>query len=155
MLGESLGYTYGKVLSSYEGIKLGSTYGKLVIAILGNVYGITLGIDVVKEMESLYGSSGGSNNNKLDWFISCRLTWGLLMVKCLALINASDWDLMMVKCTLDGSFDSSNDIKIEVLLIGYSLVSNYGKVLGCAEGIKLGSTYSKFIVTVLTRIYLW
>ena len=69
-------------------------------------------------MGYLDGSSGGSNNNKLDWFISWRLTWGLLMVKCLDIMKASNWYLLTVKFTLDGSFDSSNDIKIEGLLLG-------------------------------------
>ena len=48
LLGESLGYTYGKVLGSDEVIKLGYTYGKVIGTILGNVDGITLGIDVGK-----------------------------------------------------------------------------------------------------------
>ena len=38
---------------------------------------------------------------------------------------------------LDGSFDASNDDNIEGLLLGYSLVSDDGKVIGSDEGIKL------------------
>ena len=46
MLGGSLGYTYGKVLGSDEGIKLGLSDGKVIDTIIRNVDGITLGIDV-------------------------------------------------------------------------------------------------------------
>ena len=37
----SLGYTDGKVLGSYEGIKLGLSAGKVLVTILVNVDGIT------------------------------------------------------------------------------------------------------------------
>ena len=41
MLVGSLGYTDGKVLGSYEGIKLGLSAGKVLVTILVNVDGIT------------------------------------------------------------------------------------------------------------------
>ena len=59
---------------------------------------------------------------------------------------------------LDGSFDGSNDVKLEGLLLGDSLVYNDGKVLGYYEGIKLGFTDGKLLVTMLgnvDKIKLW
>ena len=44
-LGDSLGYIYGKVLGSDEGIKVVSTDGKVLGTIPINADGITLGID--------------------------------------------------------------------------------------------------------------
>ena len=41
-----MGYTYGKVLGSDEGIKMISNDGKVLGTILWNVYGITLSLDV-------------------------------------------------------------------------------------------------------------
>ena len=49
---------------------------------------------------------------------------------------------------LDGSFDGSNDDKLEGLLIVDSLVSTHGKVLGYNEGIKLGISDGKSFVTI-------
>ena len=51
--------------------------------------------------------------------------------------------------SLDGTFDGSNDVKLEVLLLGDSLVSNDGKVLG----IILGNVYgSKLGIDVGTEL---
>ena len=54
--------------------------------------------------------------------------------------------------TLDGSFDISNDVNIEVLLLVVSLEYTDGKVLGSDEGIKLGLSYSKLIDTILLNV---
>ena len=54
---------------------------------------------------------------------------------------------------LDGSFDGSNDGKLEILLIGYSLGYNDGKVLGYDESIKLGLSGDKFFGTILLNVY--
>ena len=50
--------------------------------------------------------------------------------------------------SLDGTFDGSNDVKLEVLLLGDSLRYAYGKVIGYDEGIKVGSTYDKVLSTI-------
>ena len=54
---------------------------------------------------------------------------------------------------LDVSFNGSNDNNTEGLLLGNSLGSTYVIVLVYAEGIKLGSNYSKWIDTVLGYSY--
>ena len=51
--------------------------------------------------------------------------------------------------SLDGSFDCFNDAKYEGLLLGGSLVSIHGKSFGFDEGIKLGSTGGKVLVTIV------
>ena len=66
MIGGSLGYTDGKVLGSYEGIKLGSTDGKVFGTTLVNVDIITLGIDIGTEMGFLDVSFDGYNEGKLE-----------------------------------------------------------------------------------------
>ena len=66
MIVGSLGYTYGKVPGSDEGIKLGSTGGELIGIILVNVYGITLGIDVGTYLGSLDRSFDGSNDGNTE-----------------------------------------------------------------------------------------
>ena len=55
-IGDSLGYTDGKVPGSDEGTKLGLSDGKALGNILGNVDIITLSIDVGTELGSLMGS---------------------------------------------------------------------------------------------------
>ena len=62
----SLGYTYGKVLGSYEVIKLGLSDVKVIGTILVNVDVIALGIDVGIELGSLDGSFDGSNDGNLE-----------------------------------------------------------------------------------------
>ena len=49
----------------------------------------------------------------------------------------------------DVSFDDCNDDKLERLLIEGSLVSADGKIIGYDEGITLGYTYSKVLVTMI------
>ena len=49
----------------------------------------------------------------------------------------------------DKPFDDYNDNKIEYFLLGDSLVSTDGKVVGSDDGIILGSTYDKVLLTVL------
>ena len=53
---------------------------------------------------------------------------------------------------LYGSLDSSNYVKIEGLLLGDSLGSTGGKVLGSDEGIKLGFSDGKVISTALGNL---
>ena len=65
-LGDSLGYTYGKVLGSHEVIKMVLSDGKVLGTILGNLYEITIGIDVETELVSLYVSFGVSSDGKLE-----------------------------------------------------------------------------------------
>ena len=77
-LGDSLGYTCGKVLGSNEGIKLGSSDGKVIGTVLRNVDGITIGINVGTYLGSLNGSLGGSNSGSLEvrsCFQSCGLSF--------------------------------------------------------------------------------
>ena len=52
----------------------------------------------------------------------------------------------------DGSFDVSNDGKIEGLLIGGLIGCNGGKVLGSNEGIKLGSTDGKLLGNIIGNV---
>ena len=63
---DSLVYTDGKVLVSYEVIKLELSGVNVRGAILGNVDGITLDIDFVTELVYLDGCFGGSNDGKLE-----------------------------------------------------------------------------------------
>ena len=51
--------------------------------------------------------------------------------------------------SLDGSFDVSNDDKLEVLFLGGSLGSNDGKFIGYDEGIKLVISYVKVFLLYL------
>ena len=51
--------------------------------------------------------------------------------------------------SLDGSFNGSNDGKLECLLLGGSLGLNDGNVIGSNEGIKLIFTDGKAIVVYL------
>ena len=102
LLGDSMGYTDGKVLGSNEGIKLVSTDGKVFGNIFGNLDGITIGIDVGTELGSL-----------------------------------------------DGTSDSFNYEKLEILLLGDRKRSTYCKVLVSDDGIKLVSTEGKMLGTLL------
>ena len=52
----------------------------------------------------------------------------------------------------DVSFDSSNDVKLYRLLLGYSMGSTYGKELESDGGIKLISNYSKVLGNILGDI---
>ena len=51
--------------------------------------------------------------------------------------------------SLDGLFDCPNDVNIEGLLTGDSLVYTEGKVIGSNKGIKLGLSGGKVIGTIL------
>ena len=53
LIGESMGYTDGKVLDCDEGITLGSTYIKVLGTILGNVDVIIHGLNVGTDLVSL------------------------------------------------------------------------------------------------------
>ena len=55
--------------------------------------------------------------------------------------------------SLLGSFDGSNDINIEGLLIEDSLGSIDGKVLGYDEGKKLGISDGKMLGTIIGIVY--
>ena len=61
----SLGYTDGKVLVCYEGIKLVSTDGYVFGAIFLILDRITLGLDIGTDIGSLDGSFDGSNDVRL------------------------------------------------------------------------------------------
>ena len=50
-----MGYTYGEVPGSDEGIKMGSINGKVISTILGNVDVITIGLDFGTELGALDG----------------------------------------------------------------------------------------------------
>ena len=65
MLVYSLGYTYGKVLGSDEGIKLGLFDDKVLGNILVNVDGITLRLDIGTELGSLDVYFDGYNDDNL------------------------------------------------------------------------------------------
>ena len=54
--------------------------------------------------------------------------------------------------SLDGSLDGSNDIKLEILLLGDSLGYTYGGVLVSNKGIKLGPSDGKVLETVLGNV---
>ena len=55
--------------------------------------------------------------------------------------------------SLDGYFDGYNYVKIEVVLLGDSLVFTDDKVLGSNEGLKLVLSDSKLLVTILEYVY--
>ena len=55
--------------------------------------------------------------------------------------------------SLYGSFDGSDDGKLEGLLLGGSLGSTDGRELGSDEVIKLGYNYGKELVTILGNVY--
>ena len=61
--------------------------------------------------------------------------------------------LMLEHSSLYGSVDGSNYLKIEVLLLGDSLVYTDGKVLGYDEGIKLGLFDGKVTGTIIGNVY--
>ena len=98
------------------------------------------------------------------------------MVKCLDMMKASNWDILVVKsfCTilgnvdkitlwldigtelgfLDGSFDGSNEGKLDVLFIGDSLGYTDVKVLVSDEGtVRAGFTWSVVHVVVVGWIF--
>ena len=54
--------------------------------------------------------------------------------------------------SLDESFDGSNDVKLEVLLLGGLLGFTDGKVLGSDEGIKTGSTDVNMLGTIIVNV---
>ena len=62
-------------------------------------------------------------------------------------------DVWIDLVSLDESFDVSNDGNLEILLLGSSLRLTDGKVLGSEKGIKLVSTYSKLLGTILGNVY--
>ena len=62
-------------------------------------------------------------------------------------------DVIIELVSLDGSFDGSNDVNIEGLLLGDSLGYTGGKVLGYDEGIKLGLSGGKVFGTILGNVY--
>ena len=101
LLGYSLEYADGKVLSSDDDNKLLLFVGKVLGTILGDVHGITLGLDIWTELGSLGESVDGSNDGKLD-----------------------------------------------VLLLGHSLGSTDGKVLGFYEVIKMVLSDDKVLGTI-------
>ena len=53
---------------------------------------------------------------------------------------------------LHGSFDGSNDDKLEFLLLGESLGSTDGKVIGSDIGIKLGFNDGKVLGNILGNV---
>ena len=174
MLGGSLGYTYGKVLGSDEGIKPGLFDGKVLGTILGNLDGTTIGIYVGTDMESLDVSFDGSNYGKLEGLfivysmgytggkvlgsnerIKLVLSGGKMLRTILVNLDgiALGLDVGTEIGYLDGSLDVSNHGKLEGLFISWrSLGYTYGKVLGSYEVIKLGLSDVKVIGTILVNV---
>ena len=85
-LGDSLGFTVGKVLVYDEGIKLGSTDGYCFGTKLGNVYGITLGIEIGTELGYLDGSFDGCYDKNLNSYYLGH-HWKYLVIKWLDIIK--------------------------------------------------------------------
>ena len=115
---------------------------KVLVTIRGNVYVITLGLDVGTDLVSLYGSSYGSYHGKVEGlFIEVVMVCtdgkvlrydegfklGLFDGKGLGIIPGNvdgitlGIDVGAEIVSLDGSFDVSNDDKLEGLLLGDSL----------------------------------
>ena len=146
----------------------------MIGAILGNVDVITLGIGVVIDLGSLDGYLDGYNYGNLEGlFVGGSLGYiddkvigsdegiklGYTDVKSIGVIP---WNVYVTTLgiyfgtdlgSLCESFDGSNDVRIEGLLLGDSLGYNYGKVLGSNEDIKLGSTDDKFLGTIIGNVY--
>ena len=170
LLGDSLGTTDVKVLGYDEGINLVSTDGEVIVNILVNLDGITLGVDVGIYLGSLDGSYGGYNDGKLerlfiadslsstdgkvlgyDEGIIMRSTDGKLLVTILENVDGITFDIDFGKelGSIDRPIYGSNDGKLEIFLLGDSLVPTDGKVLCPDEGIKLGSTDGEVLGTIL------
>ena len=135
LLVESLGYTYGKVLGSDEGIKLGSTYVKVLGTILEDVDGIIPGLDVETDLGYLDVSFDCSNDGKLEGLLigeSLGYTDGKVLITVLGNVDGItvEFDVGKYLVSLDGSFDGSNDGKLKGLLIGGSLGYTDVKVIG-------------------------
>ena len=151
LLGDSLGYTDGKVIGSDEGIKLVLSDGKVLVTILANVYGNSLGLDVGTYLGSLDGSFDGSNYGNIDRlllgdslgytdgkvlgfdeFIKLVISDGKVIVTILGdlYVITPGLDFGTELRYLDGSFDSSNYGNIERQLLGEPLGYTDERVLG-------------------------
>ena len=143
-----------KFIGSDEGNKLGSTDGKVIENILVNVDVIILGLDVVTDLVSLDGYFDVYNYGYLeslfigyllgstyvkvlgfDDVITMMLSYGSVIGTILGNV-----DVIIVRLnfgtymgSLDESFDGSNDCKHGGLLIGDSMWSIGGKVVGLNE----------------------
>ena len=141
--------------------------------ILGNVYGITLYIYVVTYLGSLDGSLDGFNDDKLeglliegslgynhgkvigsDEAIKLGISDGKVFVTILGDAHGTTLgiDVGTYTSSLDGSVDGSNDGKLEGLLIGGSLGSKDVEMIDSDEVIKMGSTDSKVIGTIIVNV---
>ena len=95
--------------------------------------------------------------------------WGVLVAKSWDLMKVSKWYLHMVKClaiywdtlgidvitymgSLDRSIYSSNNGKLEGLLLGFSRGSTGGKIIGFNVGIKLISTGCKVLGALICHV---
>ena len=173
MHGESLGYTDGKLLGSYEGITLGLFGGKFIGTIVVNVDEITLGIDNGSNLWSLYGCFGGSNDGNLEVYLygdSLVYTGGKVLGSGVG-INLKYTDGKVLGTLpgniagnilgiyvgtelgyLDGSFDGYNDDKLKEILHVDSLIYTHGKLIGTVEGIRLRSTDGRVLGTILGNV---
>ena len=99
----------------------------------------------------------GYTNDKAigsDEGINLISTYGKLLITIIGNVDGItlDIDIGTELGFLHGSFDGSNDIKLEGLLLGVLLGSTNYKALGSDEGIKLGSNNIKLISTILGNV---
>ena len=136
--------------------------------------GITLEIDVGTDLGYQGGSCDGYNDGNLDNFfigdslgstdgkvcgydkrIKLRSLDGRFLGNILG--NVYIITLGLVVGTnmvyLDGSFDGSDDGKLEVLFKIYSLGFTDNKIPGYNEGIKLGLSYGKLLANILGKVF--
>ena len=100
----------------------------------GSIDGKVLGSDVVIKMGPFDGEVFGTILVNVD-----RITLEL--------------DFGTELGSLDEYFDVSNDVNIEGLLLGESLISTDGKVFGSDKGTKLGSNDGNVNCTIIGNIY--
>ena len=145
------------MLSYDEGIIIGPTDGEVIDTILGNVDGITLGLNIGTDLGFLDVSFDGSYDRKPEGlFIEDLL--GSTDGKVLDTIIGNAYgitlgiDVERELGSLDGSFNCYNGSKPEGLFLRDSLGSTDGKVIVSDEGIKLVTTDSKVLGTLLENV---
>ena len=174
LLGDSLISTYGEAIRYDKGINLGSTYVKVLDTKLGHLDGIALRINIGTELRSIDGFFDVSNDGKLENLLLVEslgssggkvlssdedIKLGLYGGKIIGTIiknvdGITLWiDVGTELCSLDGSFDVSNDGKLQVLMLVGSLGFIDSKIFGSDEGIKLGLSVGRVLDNILVNAY--
>ena len=146
----------------------------MIGTILVNVDEITLWIYVGIDLGSLdrsfdgfndrklgglfHGESQGSTDGKLlgddegiKLVLSCGKVTGNILVNVDGITLGIDVGTDLG--SLYGFFDGSNDVNLEGLFHGDSLVSTDGKLIGTDEGIKLGYNDGKVLGNIIVYVY--